>query len=89
MKCVFGALFVMNVAAFVFAFLRLDSENFVTVLLAIFTSGTGLVTAVMVIPRIIAEYLFNPDEDKEVTEIILRMQATDIKDKQGTRNIDD
>ena len=42
--------------------------------IAVLSSTVEIITSLIVLPKIIAEYLFNKDEDKNKTDIIARMQ---------------
>ena len=45
----------------------------------IITALVGMITGLIVVPKIIAKYLFDPEEDSDTTKLILKMQARDAE----------
>ena len=78
----FSLLILICVAAFVAMVIKWDTEQFFATAVAFVGSVVSVITAIVAIPLIVAKYLFNPDEDKEVTTIILKMQAQDVQNRE-------
>lgn len=45
------------------------------------TSVVSIVTSIIVIPEIVTKYLFNPNEDNEITKMIIEMQKHDLSNR--------
>lgn len=56
-----------------FMYLILDSDNIV----AVITAFISLISAIIVIPTKIVEYLFNPQETQQINEVIKNIQDYD------------
>lgn len=52
---------------------------------AVITALITILATLIVIPKIIAEYLFNPKEDADVTKIVLEMQSHDFTDEKSEK----
>lgn len=50
---------------------------------AVITATISILTTLIALPTIIAKYLFNPNEDKDVTNLILKMQALDLENRKS------
>ena len=57
----------------------LDKKLIYNLLIAVVPSFVSLIVAILVIPKIIAKYLFNPKEDKDMVSIVEGLEAHDIK----------
>lgn len=57
----------------------LDKKLIYDLLIAVVPSFVSLIVSILVIPKIIAEYLFNPKEDKDMVSIVEGLEAHDIK----------
>ena len=62
------------------------SQNLLTTLIA---GGASLITAIIVLPQTIAKYLFNPEEEKVLSEIIKNVQKYDMCVREGKYLEDD
>lgn len=81
-------LFVVIVIVSALNYDKLSSKNNVALILPLVSSLSTTLVAICKLPEIIAHYLFNPEEEKSIIEIIGEMQEYDIqKGKQDEVNI--
>ena len=81
-------LFVVIVIVSALNYDKLSSKNNVALILPLVSSLSTTLVAICKLPEIIAHYLFNPEEEKSIIEIIGKMQEYDIqKGKQDKDNI--
>lgn len=56
---------------------KIPMENIVGAAAAVISSSVTVLAAVLKLPKIIAEYLFNPEEDKGMAQVIGQIQKND------------
>lgn len=76
-----AALIFVIVSSYILLFYHDDLITDTTIISTTITSSVETVSAIVVLPKIIAKYLFNKDEDANKTNIIKGMQDYNVSKK--------
>lgn len=64
-------------------------DNVASFLVAFATVFSAVLSAILVIPRIITTYLFNPKEDELIVNLVIEMQKQDVSNRRLNNRIID
>lgn len=78
---IMGLFVVLTVTPYAVLLCFRDSVTEQSILAMIFASLIELVSAIIVMPRIIAEYLYDKDEEKNMTELLTKLYELEKEEK--------
>lgn len=82
MVCLILFVFVLLISVVVFLLIvKIDVDELIDFVPVIITAIASMLSSILIIPTVIAKYLFNPEEDNKITEMILEMQKQDLENK--------
>ncbi len=74
------------IAALLYISFSFEADKLVSLIPIYISALISIVTSIIVLPSTIAKYLFNPDEDKEIVDMIKHMQDYDLNLNQVHKN---
>ena len=85
----FSLIITVSLISLVIVATKIDSANILSSALVAISSASGIISSIVVLPKIIAKHLFPTDEDKNMIDMVKNMQDNDSGIRDYLKNITD